>query len=117
MIKWFMAAATFFFVSGHAIAQEKTSANQLMIMVTCDIESEMNDIIRKYDERTLAIGDGNMVIAPTGQMLPGKMKLWVNPETGSWTISLVGPDQGDNTKACMLSSGRNFSPYVRGSKL
>lgn len=93
-----------------ASAQENQDTSmRVPILGICDLSEKIIAVINgKYGEIPMADGDGGMDVlaGPAGQRLPGKMTIWVNPETFSYTVTIEGP----NGFHCIVSTGENFRP-------
>ena len=65
---------------------------------------------QNYQELGFVEGDAS-IFAPSGQILPGKLRMFVKPgEPRSFTVMIeLGPEIN-----CMLTSGSNLMPMVQG---
>lgn len=74
-------------------------------MATCDTSEKMVDVIyNKYGEQPLANGKGSL-FHQNGQQLLGSMTYWVNPETGTFSVTITnGPIM------CLVMMGKDFAP-------
>jgi hypothetical protein len=91
------------------------------IGVQCDTKGSMSNVIgQKYKETPFTTGDGTMtVMTPQGPtVLPGIVKLWANPETWSFSITIEDPSP-NNDVMCMLTSGKGLAPNssIKGDDL
>lgn len=100
----------------NVVAQEKPAPSGkefiMPIGVQCDTVEAMTAVINgKYGEFPFTKGDGTMtVMSPQGPtVLPGVVKLWANPETWSFSITIEDPNP-QNDVMCMLTSGKNLAP-------
>jgi hypothetical protein len=79
-----------------------------------------NVIGKKYKETPFTKGDGTMtVMTPQGPtVLPGVVKVWANPETWSFSITIEDPSP-NNDVMCMLTSGKALAPIdqIKGDDL
>ena len=97
-------------------AQEQpTPSSKEFIMpigVQCDTKGSMSNVINgKYGEFPFTTGNGTMtVMSPQGPtVLPGIVKVWANPETWSFSVTIEDPNP-NNDVMCMLTSGKEFAP-------
>ena len=94
--------------------QPKPSSKQFImpIGVQCDTKESMSNVIgKKYKETPFTTGDGIMtVMTPQGPtVLPGIVKVWANPNTWSFSITIEDPSP-NNDVMCMLTSGKELAP-------
>jgi hypothetical protein len=68
--------------------------------------------LEKYGEIPFLEGDGSIVVGPD-QAVNGIVEMYVNPETKSFTIVFNINDK----LYCMLTSGKDLKPFVKGTKL
>ena len=84
----------------------------LNIVLPCDTKEAMAKLLEeKYIERPYTISMGHMtVVGPGGsQKLPGIVKIWSNPETMSFSVTIEDPTP-QNDVMCMLTNGTNLRP-------
>lgn len=98
-------------VSTAALAEQ--DANQILevpMIVPCDTKERMTSVIKKYGEEPFVEAKGVVtVITNSEQTITGRVTIWVNPQT--WTYSITLEDQNGSSKLmCMLTSGSKFSP-------
>lgn len=102
-----------------ATAQEQQPQPQgipIMIGLQCDTKEEMTAVIKKYGELPFIEARGQMILAPQGVMLPGTVKLWANPDTWSYSIT-IEDIKPQNNVMCMLTSGDNLKPATEAPTL
>lgn len=87
---------------GLAISSAR-SQEELWFVMPCNTKDAMNVVVAtKYKEHAAATA----MTEVQGQTRP--IKLYVNPETGTWTLVLMlEPD-----KECMAASGDNWQPLL-----
>lgn len=89
-----------------ASAQERT-AQPFPFMGLCGTpEAVLLLLQEEYGEIPFAQGPG-AVSSLDGTPLPGNMVLYVNPETLTFTVTLMNPA---GTAQCMIMNGEDFSP-------
>ena len=82
----------------------------MFIGVPCDNRENILKIITgKYNERPFTKGTGTMTVAPQNVQLPGIVKVWANPETWSFSITIEDPNPA-NDVMCLLTSGKDLQP-------
>lgn len=83
----------------------------LFIMLQCDgVNKNLIDMVTgKYEEDILAKASGLVADAQTGRFHNGQMLLTVNPDTRSWSLLGIFADG----TGCMITNGRDFTPYVK----
>jgi len=94
--------------------QPEPSSKQFVmpIGVQCDTVGAMTNVINiKYGEFPFTTGNGTMtVMTPQGPtVLPGIVKVWANPNTWSFSITIEDPSP-NNDVMCMLTSGKELAP-------
>jgi hypothetical protein len=93
-----------------ALAQEtpNRSAKTFYGTQACDdVMSMTNTVVGKYGEQPLFKGMGIQFSAADGKGYAGSMMMFVNQDTGSWSLITL---YGDGT-GCMVASGKEFEPY------
>ena len=93
-----------------ALAQEtpKTSAKTFYGTQACDdVMSMTNTVVGKYGEQPLFKGMGIQFSAADGKGYAGSMMMFVNQDTGSWSLITLYLDG----TGCMVATGREFEPY------
>lgn len=63
----------------------------------------------EFQEQPLFTASGFQMLAVTGELAAGEMMIWVNQDTGTWTMAVAYPNTG---LACLMASGHSFQPYV-----
>ena len=90
------------------------------IVIPCDSKTTMAETLgnEKYQEIPFSTGDGSMTVmmAPGQQnRLPGVIKIWANPNTWSFSITIEDPNPA-NDVMCMLTNGKELRPIPTKSK-
>jgi hypothetical protein len=78
----------------------------LPVMLDCGPIASIMEILQNYKELPTATGDASWRI-PNGQMLKGRMVIWINPQTKSFSITI----QPNEDMACIFLPGMNFAPF------
>lgn len=78
----------------------------LPVMLDCGPITSIMEILQNYKEVPTATGDASWRI-PNGQMLKGRMVIWINPDTKSFSITI----QPSEEMACIFLPGMNFAPF------
>ena len=82
----------------------------LTIALPCHSKTEMRKVIaEKYGEKPFTEAKGQMTIAGQQAKLPGIVKVWANPQTWSFTITIEDP-RPEADVMCMLTSGSDLAP-------
>ena len=84
------------------------------IVVPCDSKTTMTATLsnEKYQEIPFSTGNGSMtVMMQPGQQsrLPGVVKIWANPNTWTFSITIEDPSP-QNDVMCMLTNGNSLRP-------
>ena len=80
---------------------------RLPISINCDTKEAMSNVIKtKYKEQPFITGSGTMtaLTGGAGTLLPGVIKVWANPKTWSFSITIEDPNP-KNDVMCLLTSG------------
>tara|TARA_B100001057_G_scaffold87092_1_gene83020 strand:+ start:1762 stop:2169 length:408 start_codon:yes stop_codon:yes gene_type:complete len=89
----------------------------MLTSIACDTKEAMSNVIlQKYGEQAFTSGNGTFTVMtnPAGTVLPGVVKLWANPETWTFTITIEDPNPS-NDVMCLLTSGVDLKPTGRTS--
>tara|TARA_Y200000002_G_C22433093_1_gene558882 strand:- start:95 stop:532 length:438 start_codon:yes stop_codon:yes gene_type:complete len=84
----------------------------MLTSIACDTKEAMSNVIfKKYGEHQFTQGNGQMTVMvnPQGTILPGVVKLWANPETWTFSITIEDPNP-NNDVMCLLTSGVQLKP-------
>ena len=84
----------------------------MLTSIACDTKEAMSNVIlQKYGEQAFTSGNGTMTVMvnPSGTVLPGVVKLWANPETWTFSITIEDPNP-NNDVMCLLTSGVELKP-------
>jgi len=90
----------------------------LNIVLPCDTKEAMTKLLKeKYGERPYTISMGQMtIVGPRGsQKLPGIVKMWSNPTTTSFSVTIEDPVP-ENDVMCMMTNGTNLRPTSPGEE-
>ncbi len=82
------------------------------IAIQCDTKGAMSNVIgKKYNETPFTTGNGTMTVTGPqgGTLLPGIVKLWANPDTWTFSITIEDPNPR-NDVMCLLTSGMELKP-------
>ena len=97
-----------------SIAQEKPKALKSPTAKTffathaCDnVITMTNLVVGKYKEQPLFKAMGLQFSAQDGKGYAGSMMMFVNQDTGTWSLITLYPDG----TGCMVATGRDFEPY------
>ncbi len=97
-----------------ALAQETTktpkspTAKTFFATHACDNVITMTDlVVGKYGEQPLFKAMGLQFSASDGKAYAGSMMMFVNQDTGTWSLITLYPDGN----GCMVATGREFEPY------
>jgi|TARA_R110002153_G_scaffold34496_3_gene103180 hypothetical protein len=97
-------------------ATSQIMANQknfkMSVMLPCDTyENVTAMLVEKHSE--IGVGKGKGVVQlMTGQFLPGRMEIWVNPDLISFTIIFT-----NDQLACIVVNGTDFKPMPTGPSI
>jgi hypothetical protein len=80
----------------------------VIVAQPCSHPLEVIEKTAEYQELPLFTATGFQLSAATGELLGGRMMVWVNPDTGTWTLAVLYPD---SEVACLIVSGHSFEPY------
>lgn len=111
VLVWLLSATTVF---AQPEAQTPQTAPQvpnngivnLPVMLDCGPITSIMEILANFKELPTATGDATWKI-PNGQILKGKMVIWINPQTKSFSITI----QPSSEMACIFLPGMNFAPF------
>jgi hypothetical protein len=103
VLKWLTALFLLLF-AGSAAAQTQPMYLVGLCMSRADIAQWMQEL----GEQSAASGFGFVEEALTGGFPQGIVTLWINPETGTYSVSIEFAD-GVN---CLLTAGDDFAPTV-----
>jgi phage/plasmid primase-like uncharacterized protein len=91
-----------------ALAQEQNQNKRFITTQACDPVVKMSDLVmNKYGEKPLFQGQGLQFAATNAQPYTSAMMMFVNQDTGTWSLVSLYPDG----TACMVANGRKFEPY------
>ena len=84
---------------------------RLPSFVDCGPPEKVLEMVGQYKEQELVEGQ-SFLIRPDGMLQPGPMSLYVNPETGTWTMVIKYTPQGFPKIWCIIGAGTGFGPKV-----
>ena len=99
-------------VSLTAQAQQSTEIFPLAVMAQCTDSTTALDMVSRFNEIPFVTGTNNIQLFPNGNMLEGTLKMFVDPETWSYTIFITDPTE---EFWCMLTSGQELTVGVGGN--
>jgi len=79
----------------------------LPLMIQCTTAEIVERMVEEYDELPFIEGNGSWQI-PNGQNINGRVEMYVNPSTGSFTIVIP---LGTDVK-CVVISGKDLKPML-----
>ena len=89
-----------------AQAQEQPAVIPLGILASCSEKSVAMNLVDKWEELPFVSAQANSQLFPQGNRLGGKFKMYVNPETWSFSVFLTDPDE---TLWCLLTTGNELA--------
>jgi len=89
-------------------ALKSPTARTFFATHACDNVMTMTDlVVGKYREQPLFKAMGLQFSAQDGKAYAGSMMMFVNQDTGTWSLITLYPDG----TGCMVATGREFEPY------
>lgn len=89
-------------------ALKSPTARTFFATHACDNVITMTDlVVGKYKEQPLFKAMGLQFSAQDGKAYAGSMMMFVNQDTGTWSLITLYPDG----TGCMVATGREFEPY------
>lgn len=108
-----LASIVFLIFAASQAAAQEDQAFITNIGVPCDTKEEMSKVItKKYGETPFVMAMGHMTLLNSKTVLPGVVKIWANPQTWTYSITLESPEADI---MCMLTSGQDFQPISAGN--
>ena len=90
-----------------SLAQEQSPTTfPMAVLGHCAEKSVALDIISRFEEIPFVTGTNNTQKFPTGDMLKGTLKMFVNPNNWDYTIFITDPTE---EIWCMLTSGKGLT--------
>lgn len=82
----------------------------------CTVPSEnYKEVFEQQNgELPMVTGTADLTSLRSGQNVPARMEMFVNPETRSWSIIVFFDDAG---LACVLTAGKDLQAIVPGDKI
>lgn len=101
-------------VSLHA-QEQKNQIFKLPTFIDCGTAEAIDKIIGNHNEIPFAGGDIAVIIPPGNQMIQGPMTMYIDPSSGSYTITMTLEPRKEwpnpfNLEKCIISYGKNFKP-------
>ena len=91
-----------------ALAQQEQQGKRFYTYQSCDNVMTMTQLVmNKYGEQPLLQGTGIQFGAANGQPFTSSMMMFVNQDSGSWSLISLYPDG----TGCMVANGKDFKPY------
>ena len=87
--------------------EPKVPVTNLPLMLQCTAAEVVERMVEEYDELPFIEGNGTWLI-PNGQSISGKIEMYVNPSTGSFTLVIP---LGTDVK-CVVISGKDLKPML-----
>ena len=88
-----------------AAAEETTQQIPLPFYMTCGPTPMDNFLLERYEEMPMLEGEAQTIIGP-GKVAKGKLRMFVNPDTKTYTLVFEVAEQ----MFCMMSSGNKLGP-------
>ena len=82
---------------------------RLPAMVDCGPPQKILAMMKQYGEKEIVQGK-SFIIRPDMMLQPGPMSLFVNPDTGTWTMVIKYKPQGLTDVWCIMGAGTAFGP-------
>ena len=112
-MKW-LAAAFLCVLAIPALAQEQTPGIvPFPSTMLCGVYNEGERMQSEYGELPFVEGDAQVLSPEPGKAYHGKIRIFLNPETMSYTIFF---DLGKDL-SCLLTTGDKLQPIYRGERL
>ena len=104
-----LGLATFKLALAEPEAQEEPTSpvTQLPLMIQCTSAEIVERMVEDYEELPFIEGNGSWQI-PNGQSLSGRIEMYVNPDTGTFTFVIA---MGEALK-CAVISGNDLKPWL-----
>ena len=87
--------------------QPKVPVTQLPLMIQCTAAEIVERMVEDYDELPFIEGNGSWQI-PSGQSLNGRIEMYVNPKTGTFTFVIAMSEE----LKCVVISGNELKPWL-----
>tara|TARA_Y100001978_G_scaffold202283_1_gene222906 strand:- start:3790 stop:4191 length:402 start_codon:yes stop_codon:yes gene_type:complete len=84
---------------------------RLPSFVDCGTPEKVLEMISQYGEKEMAQGL-SFLIRPDQMLQPGPMSIYVNPQTGTWTMVIKYAPQGFPVTWCIMGAGSAFGPVI-----
>lgn len=115
-MKWLTASFLCLLANSAALAEEPIPKDldvmNLAIGVQCRPDSPSRMLKEQFGE--IPMLDGEAIVLGSAQtILPGDMKMYVNPENKTYTIAF----SVNNELFCVVMTGMNLGPAMQGNEL
>jgi len=87
--------------------QPKVPVTTLPLMIQCTAAEIVERMVEEYDELPFIEGNGSWQI-PNGQSLSGRVEMYANPDTGTFTFVIAMSEE----LKCVVISGNNLKPFL-----
>jgi len=108
-MKWLATFLCLLTIPVLAAAEDTTQQIPLPFYMTCGPTPMDNYLLERYEEMPMLEGNAQTIIAP-GKVAQGKLRMFVNPDTRTYTLVFEVAEQ----MFCMMSSGDSLAPAPIG---
>lgn len=112
-MKWL---ATFLLLAMPALAQETLPSGTIQLpssMICGKYNPDLYDVYKEYGEIPFLEGTGQVLAPNFTQAYTGKVRMFLNPENGNFTLFLDIREE----ITCMIVTGEGMKPIVQGNPL
>ena len=88
--------------------QPKAQWKMLPTFINCTDIKTLESMLSGYQEKQFSIGNGTVLIPAAPGRFDGKIRTYVNPETGSFTVVLMLNEEA----GCIVIMGKDFGPWT-----
>ena len=89
--------------------QPQAQWRMLPSFINCSDIKTIETMLSGYEEQPFSIGNGTILIPATPGRFDGKIRTYVNPQTGSFTVILM---LDETEVGCIVIMGRDFTPWL-----
>lgn len=112
-MKW-LASTFLCLLTTVALAEEIPKGTvQFLSSMLCGVYNEGDGMQDEYGELPFVEGDAQVMSPNPGQAYVGRMRIFLNPETHSYTIFF----DIDDRLTCLLTTGNKLEPIYNGKSL
>jgi hypothetical protein len=83
---------------------------KLPSMLDCGKRAALAEITSRYNEKPFSLSTG-FLMTPRGQLVTGQTVMFLNPDTGTYTIIQYFEQESALVDGCIIHSGINFQPF------